>query len=142
MGKFVAFPTVGGLHYRLPDGSWRYTPGAKASLLVIGSPSKDKDLLIVESSWDALALHEATGSPVVCTRGASNERLAIEYVDALSGGSSMSLVAVPQNDPPGEKWLQGLRVGLMLHDIQVKRVPPPFKDYAQLHAHHNGVKSP
>ncbi len=134
-----AFKCEGGVQYRIPNAGWRYSAGAKASALVLGDPNKCF-AHVVESNWDALALlqhsQEQQGvlTQVICTRGAANARLAIDYIDKLSGGSSMQVTIIPHNDDAGEKWLQDLRAGLMLHQVTVKRVPKQFKDFNEYYA--------
>jgi DNA primase len=124
-----AFVTEGGVQFRLPNDGWRFSPGAKNSVLVIGEPDKGKALFVVESNWDALAIHESSRLPVICTRGASNARLAIDYIGELSGGQSMQIICFPHNDKAGEDFANDLRAGLMLHQFKVKHVPEPYKDF-------------
>lgn len=129
-----AFVAVSGVHYRWPDGSWRYSMGAKTCLLHLNAnPIRWSPLYVVESNWDALALFESSPKDtVLCTRGAANARMAIEYINKLNCGESMKVTCIPHNDKPGEDWANDLRAGLMLHDFQVKCVPAPFKDFAEL----------
>lgn len=124
-----AFKTEGGVHYRVPNDGWRFSPGAVNSLLILGEPNKESVLFVVESTWDALAIYESVKTPVICTRGASNARRAIDYINTLSGGSSMKVVCFPHNDSAGIEFANDLRAGLMLHQFVVKNIPEPHKDF-------------
>lgn len=124
-----AFKTEGGVHFRKPGDGWRYSAGAKASVLALGQPAYDKPLFIVESTWDALALYESSRLPVIGTRGAANAKLAIDFVDDVSVGKEMKLVCFPQNDKAGEDFAEDVKNGLMLHKFVIQRVPAPHKDF-------------
>jgi hypothetical protein len=111
----IAFPvhnkgSVVGAHYCLEDGSWRYQPqGTKAAPLIFGQLETAKQVHIFESQWDMFAfidraeLYPSETVVFIATRGASNTR---SICNLLPEG--ISICAWPQNDAPGQKWLNDL----------------------------------
>jgi AAA domain len=129
-GKF-AFPVhdqngkVVAAHYRLDDGSWRYYPqGTRAAPLVIGKLLPSDAVYPFESPWDGCAFMDVSGerSGVICTRGSSNAKFAVE---AASKASVLYLWT--QRDEAGEKWQKDICANTK---CAVKRVtiPAPHKD--------------
>ncbi|MCO5053404.1 MAG: phage/plasmid primase, P4 family [Verrucomicrobiae bacterium] len=120
-GKHFAFPVtdadtgkVIGCHYRLSeDGSWRYAPkGLKTTPLVIGDLAQAKAVYAFESQWDLLATLDACAHhenplpediALVATRGASNDGNLSKRI-----GAEAKIYAFPQNDDPGQEWLEKL----------------------------------
>lgn len=116
-GGEIAFPVIGGVHYRKKDGSgWRYTKGAKPDLFVLGGIEEGAHVHCFESQWDALAFADASGerTNIVATRGAGNVKL---LADKLRGHSG-TIYLWPQNDEPGRKWACDIR--RELPDQQIK----------------------
>jgi hypothetical protein len=128
-GTNVAFATTGGFQYRYKNGkdskaSWAYTKGAKPSTFVVGEVSTT--VSIHESPFDAISYHDATGEAAIATRGASNARLACDFIKEHS---IKSAVIVPQNDEAGTKWLDAVMAGVNGScELKVMRVPAEFKD--------------
>jgi len=131
----VAFPvhdeagTVTGAHYRKEDSSWRYTPtGTKTRPLIIGDLATAKQIYISESQWDAFALADRTdfyqteGVAFIATRGASNAALVKGLIP-----QSVSVLAWPQNDKAGEKWLADFCAHAGV-PVAKAVVPAPHKD--------------
>src|SRR6266480_7661020 len=127
----VAFPVedhaghVVGAHYRLRNGSWRYTPSAKAAPLVIGELIKGDNVHVFESQWDAFAFMDQSGerSGIIITRGASNG--AAGKIPECSTAFLWT-----QNDPAGEKWEKDVTERAKDVNATVKRVkiPSPHND--------------
>jgi hypothetical protein len=124
-----------GAHYRVnpqtPNGKtdWRYTPGCTAQLIVICGKLKDaQTVYCFESQWDQFALidklrlNEAIGIATVSTRGASNAKL-------LHGiPQDAQVILWPQNDEPGQDWLEKAITVLGNHHAKIVRIPKQFKD--------------
>jgi hypothetical protein len=105
----VAFPVedhaghVVGAHYRLRDGTWRYTSGVKAAPLIIGDIGSALEIHITESPWDAIALLDRL--PVgahIATNGAGNAGLLADLLPRFNPSAKVCLW--PQNDAAGRKW--------------------------------------
>lgn len=134
-GKHFAFPVtdadtgkVIGCHYRLSeDGSWRYAPkGLKTTPLVIGDLAQAKAVYVFESQWDLLALPDAYAHhenplpediALVATRGASNDGNLSKRI-----GAEAKIYAFPQNDDPGQEWLEKLAKH---NKCEIRRVNTP-----------------
>jgi AAA domain/Toprim-like len=126
----IAFPVhkggrIVGAHVCQKDGKkWFYEPkGTSAAPFLIGE-IEESTLHVFESTWDALAFMSVSGerSGVVCTRGASNAKFAVE---AASKASVLDLWT--QNDEAGEKWQKNICANTK---CAVKRckIPSPHKD--------------
>jgi hypothetical protein len=124
----IAFPVndhagqVVGAHYRVKNGSWRYTPGATATPLVIGELIEGDNVHLFESQFDAFAFIDISGETggILITRGASN------------GGSAASRIPEgarvflwTQNDQAGEKWQADICEHAKTVKATVKRVGIP-----------------
>jgi hypothetical protein len=127
-----AFPvhdnvTVVGMHYRVEDGSWRYTPGAKATPLVIGELVEGDNVHVFESQWDACAFMDKSGerSGILITRGASNGGRLAELLP-----QDAKVYCWVQNDDPGQKWANDVYQQAKTVSATVKfvRIPEPHKD--------------
>jgi Protein of unknown function (DUF3631)/CHC2 zinc finger len=127
----VAFPngngTVVGAHIWQGDKDWLFYPaGNKTQPFVMGDLKNAKQVHLFESQWDMLAFadrtgnYEAQGVAFVATRGASNAAL---VKDKLPAGASV--LAWPQNDAAGEKWLSDLST--FVPRLGVARVPASIK---------------
>lgn len=128
-GKLIAFPVTGGVHYRKADGSWRYTEGAKASLMALSIVVPDRDVHCLESPWDALAYADITKERnVIATRGASN----IAPLAELLAGHKGVIYLWAQNDPAGQKWAESIREALPDASVRLCVVPKEFKDLNDL----------
>jgi Protein of unknown function (DUF3631)/CHC2 zinc finger len=123
----IAFPngngTVVGAHIWQDDKGWLFYPvGNKTQPFVIGDLKNAKQVHLFESQWDMLAFadrsgnYEAQGVAFVATRGAANAAL---VKDKLPEGASV--LAWPQNDVAGEKWLSDL--SSLVSKLGVARVP-------------------
>jgi Protein of unknown function (DUF3631)/CHC2 zinc finger len=123
----IAFPngngTFTGAHVWKGKKDWFHHPsGLGTRPFVIGSLSQAKQIHLFESQWDMLAFadrsgnYEAQGWAFVATRGASNACL---IKSLLPEGASV--MAWPQNDAPGEKWLSDLAA--FIPKLGVGRVP-------------------
>ena len=103
------------VHVRPDSGRWFYVPkGAGSHPLVLGNLETAETTWIFESQWDLFAAMEGmkfhlNPDPKIsflCTRGASNGRLAAQ--------ARGKVYAFPQNDPEkngkraGEEWLKGV----------------------------------
>lgn len=141
----VAFPVhneagaVIGCHYRLEDGRWMFTPGCKAAPIVIGSPSAAKEIVFLESQWDALALADRlewhtwpddSQMAIVATRGAANGRL----VGPHARGDAKLFMA-PQNDKPdlkgkiaAEEWEKAVIEAVNGYPLHRLPIPAGHKD--------------
>lgn len=126
LDKHIAFPVTGGCHFRLKDGSWRYSPGAKAELFVLGEIEEGAHVHCFESQWDPLAYAESQGQlkNIIATRGASNAKLAAGKL-ALHIGT---IYLWPQNDEPGHKWANDIRELLPESQIKYCNAPSDYKD--------------
>lgn len=102
----IAFATTGGCHYRVKDGSWRYSEGAKPDLFVLGSIDEGDPVFVTESPWDCIAYADAAGERdnICSTRGAGNTRLAVDRLRNHAG----TVYLIPQNDKPGRAWANKL----------------------------------
>ena len=127
----VAFPngngTVVGAHVWKGGKDWYHYPsGVGMHPFVIGDLRHAKQVHLFESQWDMLAFadlsgnYEAQGVAFVATRGASNASL---VKDRLPKGASV--LAWPQNDTAGDKWLTDLSVFVPV--LSVARVPSFFR---------------
>jgi hypothetical protein len=93
---------------------------------IIGDLNSAKQIHLFESQWDLLAFadrsgnYEAQGVALVATRGASNASL---IKGLLPGGAS--ILAWPQNNAAGEKWLNDLSA--FVQKLGVARVPSSIK---------------
>jgi len=148
VGKYeghIAFPvhndagTVIGAHYRLQDGSWRYTAGACAAALVLGNNlAGARQIHVVESQWDGLAIFDRLNfqamdrAVVFVTRGAGNGSLV-----AGRFPKDAEIFAWPQNDPdekrdrngrtPADKWLDDV-MECSPAPVRIVVTPPAHKD--------------
>jgi hypothetical protein len=118
---------VVGAHYRLPDGTWRYTPkGITSEPLVIGDLSTATEVHAFESQWDAFAgcdklgWHERKDVAVIITRGASNGARVADLVP-----KDATIYVWPQNDDAGKKW--ECHIGARIN-VRSVRTAAPFKD--------------
>jgi len=109
-GKYWAIPvddrgTRIGCHYRLDNGDWLYSKGAKAHPLVWGAGQEM--VVAFESQWDAytflwtcgahlLPNAVKVGMKVCITRGAGNAKKLGEHYQ------SAKVIGFQQNDPPSE----------------------------------------
>jgi hypothetical protein len=127
-----------GVHYRLPDRSWRYNPlGLDAGPLVIGDLTKATTVYAFESQWDAFAAmsifdFHKTGVPVwlviVITRGAGNGK-------SIAGllRPEATVCAFVQNDVvkngknAAEVWLQDVARNAGVRVLRVV-TPPEHED--------------
>ena len=124
---YIAFPVhdaagaAVGAHYRIKDGTWRFSPiGTRVRPLVFGNLTTADQVHVFESQWDALAVRDAFRDwdlaevAFVITRGASHGALV-----AGMARPEATLLAWPQNDPedkrdsrtgrtPAEKWLDDI----------------------------------
>jgi hypothetical protein len=123
----IAFPngngTVEGAHVWKGGKDWfHHPPGVGTHPFVIGDLRQAKQVHLFESQWDMLAFadrtgnYEAQGVIFVATRGNSNAKL----VDGLIPPRA-SILAWPQNDEPGKKWLNDLSA--IVPKLGVARVP-------------------
>ena len=123
------------VHVRPESGKWFYEPkGAGLHPLIVGNLKAAEITGIFESQWDLFAALEGMKFHLnpdpkvsfICTRGASNGRLA-----SLARGK---VYAFPQNDPEkqgkraGEEWLKGVAAAA---PGEVYRVDTPA-DHADL----------
>lgn len=134
----VAFPVhdaegnVIAAHIRLGEPvKWIFEPkGYGTQPLVIG-PRDCERLLVAESQWDALAFMDRLGwhrqppasVAVLITRGASNGR----FVAVAAAPRARALVAIVQDDEPGEKWLS-IVADTFSGPVFVIRPPDGMKD--------------
>jgi hypothetical protein len=122
-------------HYRVKSEQigakdvWYYHPkGVNVQPFVIGDLTKAKQVHIGESPWDILALADRTDlylnehHAFVATRGASNAALCKDLIP-----EGVSVLAWPQNDKAGEKWLTDLCACLSV-SVANAVVPSQFKD--------------
>jgi hypothetical protein len=128
--SLIAFPVhkggrIVGAHVREKYGKkWFYEPkGTSAAPFLIGE-IEESTLHVFESTWDALAFMSLSGerSGVVCTRGASNAKFAVE---AASKASVLYLWT--QNDTPGQKWERDI-AGNTKCAVKRCKIPSPHKD--------------
>jgi hypothetical protein len=129
----IAFPVrsngaVIGAHYRVEDG-WRYHPlDIKAAPFIIGDLSIAKQIHVFESQWDMLALADRTDlyqnefHAFIATRGAGNTALVKGLIPPIT-----SVLAWPQNDAAGEKWVTDLCTHAGTK-VAKALVPAPHKD--------------
>jgi hypothetical protein len=115
--RHIAFPVKGGYHFRKKDGTWRYSPGAKAELFMLGKIEEGAHVHCFESQWDALAFADSQGETnnIVATRGASNAKLIEKELASHAG----TLYLWPQNDKPGQDWAQDIRTLMMFEQIKI-----------------------
>jgi hypothetical protein len=123
----IAFPNgngeVKGAHVWLGGKDWFHHPsGVGTRPFVIGDLKQAKQIHLFESQWDLLAFADRSGNygaqgvAFVATRGASNAGL---VKGMLPEGASV--LAWPQNDAAGEKWLSDLSAFVL--NLGVVRVP-------------------
>jgi putative DNA primase/helicase len=108
---------------RNSDKWFHYPKGVNAAPLIIGQTG-ETTLHFFESTWDALSYADVSGerSGIVCTRGSSNARFAIE-----AAAKASTLYLWTQNDEPGEKWQVDI-VASTQCTVKRCRVPAPHKD--------------
>lgn len=106
---------------------WFYYPkGIHVRPFVIGDLATAKQVHVFESPWDMLALADRTDlylnqhHAFVATRGAGNAALVKGLIP-----EGMSVLAWPQNDKAGEKWLTDL---ITYQPVATAVVPTRFKD--------------
>ncbi len=107
------------VHVRPPSGKWFYTPkGIGTHPMILGELKDAEYTYVFESQWDlfaamdALRLYDHFNPKIafLCTRGASNGRLA-----KIANGT---VYAFPQNDPEkhgkraGEEWLKSVALSV------------------------------
>jgi hypothetical protein len=130
--RCVAFPVhnngaVVGMHYRLEDGSWRYHPqGIRTAPLIVGDLANAKQVHVFESQWDMFAFMDRTDNPsgtvaFIATRGAGNARVIYGLLR-----EDISVCVWPQNDAPGEKWVNDLCA--QIAKVAKAVVPAPYND--------------
>jgi Toprim-like len=111
-----------GCHIRPKNSDkWFHFPkGVNAAPLIIGK-TEETTLHFFESTWDALSYADVSGerSGIVCTRGSSNARFAIE-----AAAEASTLYLWTQNDAPGAKWQSDIVAGAQ---CAVKRVKIPAR---------------
>jgi AAA domain/CHC2 zinc finger len=126
----IAFPVHKGSHIvgchirpKNNDKWFHYPKGVNAAPLIIGK-TEETTLHFFESTWDALSYADVSGerSGIVCTRGSSNARFAIE-----AAAKASTLYLWTQNDEPGEKWQADIVAGTHC-TVKRCRVPAPHKD--------------
>jgi hypothetical protein len=130
-----AFIVNGGsaAHYRVADGSWRYTAGGKAAVPLTFGCSTSDEAWVFESQWDAIAILDKVGLnkldavQFVVTRGANNGKNIVSVCDGKK------LTAFPQNDSvkgngkvPSDEWLADVK-SCSKH-CRVVEIPKRFKD--------------
>ena len=122
-------------HYRVKakqvreKDDWFYFPtGIGARPFVIGDLTKAKQAHIGESQWDMLALVDRTdlylneNHAFIATRGAGNAALCNGLIP-----EGVSVLAWPQNDEAGKRWLDDLSTKVPVH-VTRAIVPEQFKD--------------
>src|SRR3954471_13976142 len=57
----IAFVTEGGAHFKVEDGSWRFTDGAKASPFILGGIEEGAHVNCFESQWCAISYADLSG---------------------------------------------------------------------------------
>lgn len=112
-----------GAHVWLGGKDWFHHPsGVGTHPFVIGDLAQAKQIHLFESQWDLLAFADRSGNygaqgvAFVATRGASNARL---VKGLLPNGAS--ILAWPQNDAAGRKWLNDL--SRIVQKLGVAQVP-------------------
>ena len=124
-GKFV------GVHELISrqNKAWIYDPKGIGAWPLIHGTLVDADIaFVLESSWDWLAFLLITGAidnpahPVICTRGASN----VAKLKKL-WNPAINVIAIPQNDDAGQKWLGDIRK-LGVQTLRTVKVPDPIHD--------------
>jgi CHC2 zinc finger len=127
----IAFPVhdkngeVVSAHVRLKGeaNQWRYDPdGVQAAPLVFGEIAPGDTIHGFESTWDGLSFLDRSGerSGVLCTRGSSNWKFAVE-----AAAKASVLYLWTQGDTPGAKWEREIVDGAQ---CTVKRVALPAHD--------------
>ena len=122
-------------HYRVKakqvgeKDDWFYFPtGIGVKPFIVGNLAKATQVHIGESQWDVLALADRTdlyqneNHAFIATRGASNAALCKDLIP-----KGVSVLAWPQNDEAGEKWLADLCTHLPV-PVAKAVVPSRFKD--------------
>jgi P4 family phage/plasmid primase-like protien len=109
--------------------AWLYAPKGIGAWPMIHGSLKDATLaFVLESSWDWLTFLLVTGAladpayPVICTRGAET----FAKIKTI-WPSDIDAIAIPQNDAPGQKWLQNI-ADLGVKNLRVVQVPEPIHD--------------
>jgi RecA-family ATPase len=144
----LAFPSwrngsVIAVHYERYLGTngsekkWFYDPkDLSHGAYTTNNPKGDKRakgasrVIVSESYWDLFAYLDLTGLYLddniagICTRGA-------EGTGRLAGliSEGVEVIVLPQNDTPGQGWLQKIRE-LIGRPIQCVRCPSPLKDFS------------
>jgi hypothetical protein len=98
--------------------------------LIIGEPKGATTAHVLESPWDALTLDDklkldlTDGFVALCTRGASNGKLASELPDSIQ-----EVCLWPQNDEPGQKWAEDTKAYLPKRAaIKIVKTPAEYPD--------------
>jgi Protein of unknown function (DUF3631) len=103
-----------------------------APCFVLGDPKRAKNIHLGESQWDICSLadrtdwfRDADNHAFVATPGAGNAKLIKGLIPP-----GASVLAWPQNDPPGEKWLRDVA---QYADVPIAKaiVPAPHKDLGE-----------
>jgi hypothetical protein len=133
--KSIAFPIYNqggvfqGMHLRGANG-WRITGGGTEPWLI--GQHDAKNVHVFESQWDAFAMMDTLGygngawqserDCVLISRGASNTKKLADYI-----GEGQKVYIWPQNDEPGEKWVQKV-AELAPGEVLKVNVPAAYKD--------------
>jgi hypothetical protein len=126
----IAFPVykggrIVGAHVRQKDGKkWFYEPKGTSAAPFLSGEIEESRLHVFESTWDALAFMSVSGerSGVMCTRGASNAKFAVE---AASKASVLYLWT--QRDEAGEKWQKDICANTKA-TVKRAKIPASHKD--------------
>ena len=110
--------------------AWIYDPkGIGAWPLVHGRLDTAQLAFVLESSLDWLTFLLLTGQidgepphPIICSRGAGNFAKLRQI-----WRREIDIIAIPQNDDPGRKWLENIRA-LGVRTLRVVQVPEPIHD--------------
>jgi hypothetical protein len=121
--------SVVGAHVRQDNGKWFYTPkGIKTAPLVIGDLTKAIQVHISESTLDTCSVADRTDLYLnddvvfVATRGSGNAKLLAD----LPLRENARIYAWPQNDEPGQKWLEDVLE--IYPEARLVKTPTKFKD--------------
>jgi uncharacterized protein DUF3631 len=129
----TAFPvqdngSVVATHYKTDDGWGYYPTGFGVRPFIIGDLAKAKQVHIGESQWDMLTLADRTdwylneNHAFIATRGAGNAAICKGLIP-----DGVSVLAWPQNDDAGAKWLTDL-VACLPMSVAKAVVPEQFED--------------
>ena len=128
-GKIVA------VKYKWGSGpnDWGVYPTEQgAACFILGDPKRAKNIHLDESQWDICSLadrtdwfRDADNHAFVATPGAGNAKLIKGLIPP-----GASVLAWPQNDPPGEKWLRDVA---RYADVPIAKaiVPARHKDLGE-----------